>query len=161
NAWIRFVLTKTLDCPPQLLLEGQAIPQPLQVEVAEHHEFLRPDLVLKDPNSGQPRLLIQTYPHGQDLTKPQPHSPWNASPATCMTELLHLTGVRLGLVTNGERWMLVDAPKGDTSGYASWYASLWLDEPITLRAFRTLLRLGRFTDDDKSTPEALLAKSAA
>ena len=161
NSWSRFVLAKTLEYPPQVLLEGQAIPQSLQAEVAEHREFLRPNFVLKDPNSGQPRMLIQTYPRNQDLTKPVPNLPWKASPDTRMTELLHVTGVRLGLVTNGERWMLVDAPKGETSGYASWYASLWLDEPITVRAFRTLLRLGRFVDDDKSTPEALLARSAA
>jgi len=29
--------------------------------------------------------------------------------------------------------MLVDAPKGETTGYASWYASLWQEEKITLR----------------------------
>src|ERR1041384_7273320 len=106
NAWIRFVLTKTLDYPPhQVLLEGQEIPQTLHAEVAEQHEILRPDLVMKDPNSGQPRMLIQTYPRSQDLTKPVPNLPWKASPDTRMTELLHATGVRLGLVTNGERWM--------------------------------------------------------
>ena len=61
-----------------------------------------------------------------------------------MMELLHDTGVRLGLVTNGDHWMLVDAPKGETTGFASWYATLWLEEPITLRAFRTLLGGHRF-----------------
>ena len=39
-----------------------------------------------------------------------------------MTQLCRSTGVRLGLVTNGERWTLVDAPVGQTAGYASWYA---------------------------------------
>ena len=79
-----------------------------------------------------------------------------------MTELLHGTGVRLGLVTNGERWMLVDAPKGETSGYASWYATLWLEEPITVRAFRSLLGLHRFFGvNEKETLEELLKKSAA
>src|SRR5947199_7803806 len=29
NAWIRFVLRKTLDFAPEALLEGQAVPQPL------------------------------------------------------------------------------------------------------------------------------------
>ena len=73
-----------------------------------------------------------------------------------MTELLHGTGVRLGLVTNGEHWMLVDAPKGETTGYASWYASLWLEEPITLRAFRSLLSASRFFNvPDDQTLEAL------
>ena len=49
-----------------------------------------------------------------------------------------------GLVTNGEHWMLVDAPKGETTGFASWYGWLWLQEPITLRAFRSLLSVERF-----------------
>jgi hypothetical protein len=40
--------------------------------------------------------------------------------------------------------MLVFAPRGETSGYASWYGPLWLDEPITLRAFHSLLRMRRF-----------------
>ena len=79
-----------------------------------------------------------------------------------MTELLHATGVRLGLVTNGEHWMLVDAPKGETTGYASWYASLWLEEKITLRAFRSLLSQTRFFGvADDQTIEALLAESAS
>ena len=79
-----------------------------------------------------------------------------------MTELLHGTGVRLGLVTNGEHWMLVDAPKNETAGYASWYAALWLEEPITLRAFRSLLSANQFFNvPDDQTLEALLAKSAS
>src|SRR5262245_32055212 len=162
NAWVRFVLRKTLDFAAEALLEGQAVPQTLHAEVAEQHEILRPDLVLKEPATSKPRLLVQTYPASQDLTKPVPGLPWKASPDTRMTELLHLTGVRLGLVTNGERWMLVDAPKGETTGYASWYASLWLEEPLTLRAFRSLLGVQRFFGvADKDTLEGLLARSAA
>jgi len=161
NAWVRFVLRKTLDYAPEALAEGQAVPQTLHAEVAEHHEILRPDIVLKEPDSGKPRLLVQTYPARQDLTKPVPGLPWKASPDTRMTELLHATGVRLGLITNGERWMLVDAPRGETSGYASWYATLWLEEKITLQAFRSLLGLHRFFLADNETLEALLKKSAA
>lgn len=162
NAWIRFVLRNTLEYAPEALAEGQQIPQALQAEVAEQHEILRPDIVLKEPASGKPRLLIQTYPTTQDLTKPVPGLSWKASPDTRMTELLHNTGVRLGLVTNGERWMLVDAPKGETTGYASWYTTLWLEESLTLRAFRTLLGLRRFFGvADTETLEALLKKSAA
>jgi hypothetical protein len=162
NAWVRFVLCKTLDYAPEALLEGQAVPQTLHAEVAEQHEILKPDLVLKEPASNKARLLIQTYPATQELTKPVPGLSWKASPDTRMTELLHATGVRLGLVTNGERWMLVDAPRGETTGYASWYATLWLEEPITLRAFRSLLGLHRFLGvADGETLEALLKKSAA
>jgi hypothetical protein len=162
DARVHFVLRKTLDFAPEALLEGQAVPQTLHAEVAEQHEILKPDLVLKEPASSKPRLLIQTYPATQELSKPVPGVAWKASPDTRMTELLHATGVRLGLITNGERWMLVDAPRGETTGYASWYATLWLEEPITLRAFRSLLGLHRFFGvDEKETLEELLKKSAA
>ena len=30
----------------------------------------------------------------------------------------------VGLITSGEHWMLVDAPRDDTSGFTSWYAEL-------------------------------------
>lgn len=61
-----------------------------------------------------------------------------------MVELLRATNVPLGLVTNGEQWMLVYAARGEVSSYCSWYASLWQDEPITLRAFCAMLGLRRF-----------------
>ena len=127
NAWIRFVLMNTLEFDQKLLLEGPVIPQTLQAEMPEHHEWLRANIVLNDPSTNKPRLLIQTYPRSQNLNSYVAGSRWKASPDTRMTELLHATGVRLGLVTNGEHWMLVDAPKGETSGYSSWYASLWLE----------------------------------
>ena len=72
-----------------------------------------------------------------------------------MMQLLHDTGIRLGLVTNGDHWMLVNAPKNETTGYASWYANLWLEEPITLRAFRTLLGADRFFSVPETKPSKL------
>lgn len=160
--WIKFVLSKTLDLDERVLVEGQAIPQTLQVEVPEHHELLRPTQVVIDPHTQKPRLLVRIYPRSQELTSYVANAPWKASPDTRMTELLHGAGVRLGLVTNGEHWMLVDAPKGETTGYASWYASLWLEEQITLKAFRSLLSASRFFNvPDDQTLEALLAKSAS
>jgi hypothetical protein len=160
--WIKFVLTKTLELDDRVLAEGQAISQTLQAEVPEHHEFLRPNIVVIDPNTKKPRLLVQVYPRSQELTSYVVNSRWKASPDTRMTELLHATGVRLGLVTNGEHWMLVDAPKGETTGYSSWYASLWLEEKITLQAFRSLLSASRFFNvPDDQTLEALLTKSAS
>jgi len=78
-----------------------------------------------------------------------------------MMQLLHDTGIRLGLVTNGDHWMLVNAPKNETTGYVSWYANLWLEEPVTLRAFRTLLCADRFFSvPETETLEALLDRSA-
>jgi hypothetical protein len=159
--WLRFVLENALEMPPEALEEGQALPPGARAYLAEHGETLLPDMALISPHDHTPRLLIKLYPAGQDLDKPLPGVRWKASPATRMMELLRRSGVRLGLVTNGERWMLVDAPPDETTGFASWYAALWLEEPSTLRAFRSLLGARRFFGvPDDETIEAMLSESA-
>lgn len=126
---------------PDAILDGQGIPSAISYTTREH-EVVRPLLVIRSPYEPQPRLLIQVYPHTQQLKKVVPGTTF--SPETRMMELLRTTNIRLGLVTNGEQWMLVDAPRDEPTGYYSWYANLWLDEPITLRAFRSLLSMERF-----------------
>jgi hypothetical protein len=160
--FIRFVLTDVLKVPEETIREGQTIPQTLKTYIPEHSETLRPDLAIYDPGAEpKPRLLIHIYPRGTDLEGPLPSKHWKATPATRMMELLHGTDCRLGLITNGERWMLVDAPRGDSTGFASWFASLWLEEQITLRSFRSLLSGHRFfVVATEETLEAMLAESA-
>ncbi len=149
TAWIRHVLGNLLEWPADFIAEGQSIPAGLEANQPHFGETLRPDLVLRRPSGTAdadttPQILVVTYPPTQDLEKPVAGKVWKASPATRMTELLHATDVPLGLVTNGEQWMLVYAPRGETTGFASWYADLWMQEPVTLRAFHSLLCLRRF-----------------
>jgi hypothetical protein len=148
RAWVLHVLTSLLGYPADLIAEGQTLPAGLEANMAEMGETLRPDFALVAPSgteaAGQAQLLIASYPAEQALDHPVIGKHWKANPATRMTELLHAAGVALGLVTNGEQWMLVFAPRGETTGYASWYSALWLDEPITLRAFHSLLGARRF-----------------
>jgi hypothetical protein len=165
TAWLRFVLTQTLGFPDRVIAEGPALHPSLNVVFGEHGETLRPTLAIvtpeDEPDAGKARLLVQLYPPDQHLDKTVTGKQWKASPATRMAELLRGANVRLGLVTNGEQWMLVDAPRGETTGFTSWYARLWLDEPLTLRAFRSLLGVHRFFGvPDSETIEALLAESA-
>jgi methylase of polypeptide subunit release factors len=171
TAWVRFVVTRTLEFPDEIIAKGQAIPSVLRVPVPEHGETLSPDLVIRTPdgryNAGSPRLLIQVYPPGQGLERAVAGRHWKASPQTHMTELLRgLRGqglhVYVGLVTNGEHWMLVSTAADEAVGYASWYTTLWLEEPLTLRAFRSLLGLRRFFGVANSdTLKALLRESAS
>ena len=143
RAWVEFILKTVLEFTDEVIATDQAIQQTCQTIVPEHGETLRPDLVIKNPagrsDAGKARLFVQVYPANQNLEKPVAGKTWKASPDTRMAELLRATGTRLGLVTNGHRWMLVDAPRNETSGFASWYANLWLEEEITLQAFRSLL----------------------
>lgn len=148
RAWVMHVFSELLKYTREQIAEGQTLPAGLEVKMPEMGETLRPDFALVGiPGSdaaGQAQLLMASYPVEQALDKPVIGKHWKATPATRMMELLHGTGVPLGLVTNGEQWMLVYAPRGETTGYATWYGALWLDEPITLRAFHSLLGVRRF-----------------
>ena len=164
--WINFVLKQTLGLPDEVIADGQEIPQTLRVTIAEHGETLRPDLIIRNPagvpDAGKVRLLVQVYSPTQELEKPLYGRHWKASPATRMMELLHASDVWLGLVTNGNDWMLVDAPKGETTGFATWDATFWTEEPLTLRAFRSLLGVRRFFSvAEGETLEAMLKDSAS
>lgn len=165
RAWVLHVLTTVLGYPANQVVEGQALPAGLEAKMPEMGETLRPDFALTGPagtdTSGKAQLLIASYPAEQKLDRPVIGKHWKAKPATRMMELLHGADVPLGLVTNGEQWMLVYAPRGEITGYASWFGALWLDEPITLRAFHSLLGVRRFFGvADDSTLLALLKESA-
>lgn len=165
RAWVLHVLTTVLGYPSNQVVEGQALPAGLEASMPEMGETLRPDFALTGPagtdTSGKVQLLISSYTAEQKLDRPVIGKHWKATPATRMMELLHGAGVPLGLVTNGEQWMLVYAPRGEITGYASWFGALWLDEPITLRAFHSLLGVRRFFGvADDSTLLALLKESA-
>src|SRR5262249_13728751 len=140
RAWVQQVLTRLLEYPADFLLEGQAIPPGLEAAEPQFGETLRPDWGLTGKHSeSRAQLLISFYPPSQKLDGPVEGKVWKATPGTRMMELLHATDVPLGLITNGEHWMVVYAPRGETTGFASWYADLWMQEPITLRAFFSLL----------------------
>ena len=161
--FVRWVLQRTLGLPGEVLLEGQAVPAGLSHPVAEHGETLRPDLVVAEQGGGAPRarMLISVWPAGQALDGRVVDRRWTASPRERMAELCRATRVPLGLVTDGGRWTLVHARAGETVGYATWHADLWLEERDTLRAFRTLLGVERFfAVDEGATLEALLVASA-
>jgi hypothetical protein len=167
SIWVRYVLEKVLGIEKASLLEGPAIPPMMKAFIAEQNTTLLPDLVIASHplpmgegwGEGN-RLLVQVYPLTQGLEKTIQNHHWKASPAMRMLELLRATGVQLGLVTNGEQWMLVNAPKGETSAFVTWYASLWLEEQLTLRAFTSLLGAPRFFSvAPEDTLESMLKES--
>ncbi|MGC4044834.1 MAG: hypothetical protein QM758_13660 [Armatimonas sp.] len=173
TVWIRWVLTTLLRLPADGLAEGQSIPEGIKAEKPEYGVIIRPNLVLttfdlqvdelsldwddtpkeQQATPATPLLLIQTYARGQGLEKPTKTGDlWAASPAARMQELLAQTQVKLGLITNGEDWMLVHRAT-DTTGFAQFSAPIWLEESVTLRAFCALLGPERFYG---STDETLL-----
>jgi Eco57I restriction-modification methylase/MmeI, target recognition domain len=160
DAWIDLVIEDVLsyrDAESNLLERGAAISEAWKHTNAEHGITLAPDCVLTDGRA-KPLLLIVKYPQETRLDEAAGSDRWPASPIERMVELCRATGVRLGLLTNGERWALVDATLGVTS-VASWYARYWSQEPITLQAFVDLLGVRRFFAGTTSDLPALLDKS--
>lgn len=160
HAWIKFVLTEALEMPQEILAEGPGMPPGLQVKIPQYGETLRPDLVIINPDDGKARILIEILPAGTFLEKPLPDRRWKASPAGRMLELLHGTGVILGLITNGDQWMLIHAPPDETTSYISWYSSLWQEEPLLLQSFCSLLKARRmFGVTSEETLEGMFSES--
>lgn len=155
--WIRLILADVLEYDVEVLKPRESVPESFTYRAAEMGVEIGPDLAVMAGEEA--RLLIKVYPPGTDLETSQAGDGWPASPSERMTLLCRASGVRLGLITDGERWMLVNAPVGATAGYASWYARLWRHEPITLQAFQALLGVRRFFGPAEEKLEALLEES--
>ncbi|GAB5519470.1 MAG: hypothetical protein RhofKO_17210 [Rhodothermales bacterium] len=155
GAWIGEVLTTGLEMDASLLRRGADIPEGLHMALPEHGVILAPDLAVIHPSHDDaPLLLVHVLEPDADLDATRRFDGLASTPAERMVMLLRRAECPIGLVTNGERWMLVHAPVGSVASYASWYARLWGQEPETLRAFVSLLGVRRFfgPDDERLPP---------
>lgn len=159
QAWINLVLRQGLEY--QDVLKSRAdLGDDVRHEVAEHGVTLRPDhAVVSAGDNGKLLCLISIYGPEVNLTDVSKGDAWSASPADRMVDLCRALGVRLGLVTNGEHWMLVDAPVAGVASFATWHARLWGQEPFTLQAFVNLLGVRRFFADAEHQLTRLLDQS--
>jgi hypothetical protein len=163
-AWIDEVLSRGLeldeDGKGDVLKRADWCTANLQANLPEHGVTLKPDFaVVDEQRADKPLLLIQTYAQYVDLDAKLKQDGWAVTPADRMVQLCRALGCRLGLVTNGERWMLVDAPVGAVSTFASWYARIWSQESVTLQAFVHLLGIRRFFVDQSEQLPALFDRS--
>jgi hypothetical protein len=104
----------------------------LEVVLPQYHETLRPTHVVPEFNSNTDEssaskskyvLLIQELASKIDLDEPLESDSakhWNASPQAKFERLLRETGVPIGLLFNRSQFRLVYAPRGETSGYATF-----------------------------------------
>jgi len=164
HAWIDLVLKQGLeldeDGEQDTLKPREMLPDKLSYLNPEFGTTLRPDYaVVDDQKDDAPLLLISVYDSGVDIDASIAGDGWSANPVERMVQLCRATETRLGLITNGERWMLIDAPVGAVTTFASWYARLWSQEPITLQAFVTLLGIRRFFIAKDEQLPALLDES--
>ncbi|MDA2988865.1 MAG: hypothetical protein O2815_07305, partial [Actinomycetota bacterium] len=162
TSWIDWVLGDLLGWGARLR-SGPQVPATLTHVVGEHHAVLRPDDVLVEPDDDgeSPRALVCRWPLGTDLHAKLPGDRWSAGPVERMSLLCRATGVPVGVVTDGNEWVLVWSPTEASPGTARFFASLFSEEPALLDAFWSLLGAKRFFSVAPSdTLEALLRESA-
>ncbi|MGI8623060.1 MAG: hypothetical protein ACR2NB_06150 [Solirubrobacteraceae bacterium] len=136
--WVRWVLDDVLELRDAARPATDADPSH---RVAEQGVTLRPSFVVRDATQENALavLLVHRYPAGTSLDRPVPGEAWAASPIDRAAELARASEVELALVTDGSRWTMVWARRGETTGTCTLRTELWLEEPVTLRAFATLL----------------------
>lgn len=160
SAWIDEVLQNALEVDDQVLRRAGSLPEGLKVSLPEHGVTIAPDLAIVNPTQADaPLLPVQLYDPDTDLDATRNYDGLATTPGDRMVALLRAVGCPVGLVTNGERWMLVHAPAGAVASFASWYARLWGQEPETLRAFVSLLGVRRFFGPEAERLPALFERS--
>lgn len=181
NDWLRFVLTEILEFDGNSIATGQAIPQSLHLQVSEARTGITPDILITSPgeedllgnaSQSQPLIPVFSFPRDQKLEKPFASHESRGGELARLTPLdrtiafLRGSAFRIGAATNGEQWAVIHVPNQDgaSSGVTStaiWYAEMWLEEPVTFRAFRALLGARRwFHAEPNSTLPKLLERSA-
>jgi len=115
--------------PARVLVEGQAIPPGIEAVMANYGETLRPDSSETSRRGTQARPFDQALRARSRLGEASRWARRGISPDTRMMELLHTAMCHSASSPNGEQWMIVSAPRGETTGFASWYADLWMQEP--------------------------------
>ncbi|WP_016899041.1 Eco57I restriction-modification methylase domain-containing protein [Pseudoalteromonas sp. PAMC 22718] len=159
TSWVlKFGLELNEDEDGDILKDQTQMSSSIQVTVPEHHVTLIPEYAIVASDDANPYMLIQTYPAGTALSEVLRGDGWSTSPAERMAHLCRGVGTRLGLISNGEQWMFIDAPAGGITTYASWFARLWGLEPVTLKAFYSLFNIGTVFngfDEAKSLPQLI------
>lgn len=157
--WIRLVFTEILEYDGSMLKTDAETSNAYMVSSPERTETFGPDWTVVSPSGDKPRLFVSIQPPGTDFERVRKDDRWPASLIERMVGLCRTHAVRLGVLTDGERWMLVNAPVGGMSSHASWYARLWFQEPVTLKAFQSLWSVRRCFGPSDETLEALLERS--
>lgn len=160
NQWVSMVFEELLEFGDNdLVFPTNGDRQAFSYSPQDNAGVFKSDCHLNADDNQPPYLLISIQPPNKDLERIPKQDGWPANTLERMVALCRANGIDMGLVTNGERWTLVNAPIGTTSSHVSWYSRLWFQEPLTLKAFQSLLGVRRFWGPEDERLPALLNES--
>ena len=140
----------------------------IEVPLPEYRETLRPTHVVRELEPKDPKhpwmMLIQQLPTGTPLDDaPESHDrTWYAPPEARFERLLRETRVPIGLICNATHIRIVYAPRGETSGYATFSVSEMSQvagRPIFAALHMLLCEERLFSLGEKQRLPAILADS--
>ena len=140
----------------------------MEVPLPEYNETLRPTHVVRELEPKDPQhpwmMLIQLLPTGTALDDvPESHDrTWHAAPQARFERLLRETRVPIGLLCNATQIRIVYAPRGETSGYATFSVSEMAQvagRPIFAALHMLLCEERLFSLGEKQRLPAILADS--
>ena len=155
--WVRLVLEELLEYEPSVLKAADRVPATLTYHEPLNGTEVKPNFAVLSGDKA--RLLVARYAPDTDLSAPMAGETWAASPIERMTLLCRATGIRVGLVTDGEQWTLVSVPADGASSTGTWYARIWQQEPVTLQAFVSLLEVRRCFGPAEANLDSLFLRS--
>jgi hypothetical protein len=96
----------------------------MEVAVREYDDVLKPSWIVPGPSGddGAPKALaiVELIPKGMSLDEPRSDARWPASPQARFERLLRENEVPVGVLFNGVALRLVYAPRGESSGHATF-----------------------------------------
>jgi hypothetical protein len=106
-------------------IKESPIPSELEMPLPDYGETLRPNFAVREPdpqNDAKPwQLLVRVLLTGEDMDRVvRGDGQLEASPHGRMERLLRHTGVRAGLLFNGQVLRLISAPRGESSGWVDF-----------------------------------------
>ena len=157
-AWCDLILHELLRIPAREIADGATVPA-LRGRPA-------PDQVVYGPGPDDRAMRLFCYRYGWNRALTRGHGD-EPAPVDRAAALCRETGVPVALVTNGRLWALVHARPQEATSVGVFDADLWLEEPLLLRAFATLLDARRSLAPPhrpdgswSDSPAALFARSA-
>ena len=152
----------------EVVVAGDAQHEAIEVPLPEYHETLRPTHVVREMEPKDPQhpwmMLISVLPTGTSLDDaPESHDrTWHAPPQARFERLLRETRVPIGLLCNGTHIRIVYAPRGETSGFATFSISEMAQvagRPIFAALHMLLCEERLFSLGEKQRLPAILADS--
>ena len=152
----------------ELVPAGDARYASIEVPLPEYNETLRPTHVVRELEPKDPQhpwmMLIQLLPPGTALDDaPESNDrTWHAPPQARFERLLRETRVPIGLLCNATQIRIVYAPRGETSGFATFSVSEMAQiagRPIFAALHMLLCEERLFSLGEKQRLPAILADS--